>query len=168
MKDALKEKLKDCLGIDKLNEHDVVYILIEIGKLIEITNTQEQYKVLSFYRNWIAHSQIDKQTAYVNSLKNSFQIFDKNPNIILTDILNFLSFEGLKNEIRKFYDQQIEKGLIPNNNFLGLFEGSLKEIIADIPVRLKIDQEISLTFDHHGKLHIQGSNIDLFISLEKS
>ena len=66
----IKNKLEAKLGKAHLEESDITYILIEIGRLIELTNVKSKYETLWFYRNWVAHSQIDRQSSFIKELKN--------------------------------------------------------------------------------------------------
>src|SRR5712671_5575724 len=55
--------------IDKLNRHipkgfkndaDVVYLLVQFGKLMELMACEKDYPVLKFYRDWVVHARISR------------------------------------------------------------------------------------------------------------
>ncbi|MBI2097281.1 MAG: hypothetical protein HYT40_04040, partial [Candidatus Sungbacteria bacterium] len=58
MQHAILTKLHNHLNNGINREADVVYLFIEIGKYLE-QNKNPQFSLIRFYRNWIAHSQIN-------------------------------------------------------------------------------------------------------------
>jgi hypothetical protein len=61
---AIEAKLNDILTTSfDFSEPNVVYILVEIRKLLEISEEQKKYQALVFFCNWALHSKLDKTAA---------------------------------------------------------------------------------------------------------
>jgi hypothetical protein len=56
---AIVEKLHGHLagGID--NEPAVVYLLVELRKLLELDGRKQEFPLLNFYGNWVVHTRLD-------------------------------------------------------------------------------------------------------------
>ena len=72
------------------SERQVVYILAEIRKLLELTKTENKFGVLNFYCNWALHPEMDRPAA-----QKVVKLFD--------------SHEGLDTEKRKQVKDRIGK-----------------------------------------------------------
>lgn len=157
MKIDIQHKLREFIKDESVEESGVVYLLIEIGRLIEQQGIEDQYESLVFYRNWVAHAVIDRQTPYVKKLKEKFEKIS----IIAaptTGVFGFVSFIELKNEIIRFFTQQIGKDPLPSRAFLNSFKDALVQVIADIPVVFKLDggDTITISFDKSEELNVEG------------
>jgi len=60
---AILRKLRQELAQEISTEGQVVYILVEIRKLIERTDESRQYETLYFYCSWAVHTQMTKAVA---------------------------------------------------------------------------------------------------------
>lgn len=138
----IKSKIKLKLDKERLEESDVVYLLIEIGKLIELTNTKDRYASLWFYRNWIAHSQIDKQTAFIKDLKSKLEKINLEKGQAISAIFGFASFIDLKINLIQFFSQEIESQLLSEESFFESFQRSLVQVLADVPIKIKFEDRI--------------------------
>jgi hypothetical protein len=77
MRDSLITKLKSEIEKGISSESQVVYIMIEIRKLLEKTNQEEVglYETVKFYCDWLAHTSKKKITKYIREfhvLKKDF------------------------------------------------------------------------------------------------
>lgn len=142
MRNSIIEKLNKHLtrGIDR--ESDVVYLLIEIGKFLE----QEQdsnYKLLKFYRNWIAHSQINKVepidefSYHLEKLiddivtKQTLDVFET----ASEEISKFIDFKKLFTELGKFmHINGLPISFIKNTGNRIKFSKLLISILSDVPL----------------------------------
>jgi hypothetical protein len=59
----LVDKIEDELNKGITTEAQVVYVLVEVRKLMEITDQSAKYPVLSFYCDWALHSRMDRSGA---------------------------------------------------------------------------------------------------------
>jgi hypothetical protein len=60
---VIVEKLQQELDKGITCEAQLVYVLVEIRKLLEITHRAEKYPALSFHRDWALHSRMDRAGA---------------------------------------------------------------------------------------------------------
>jgi hypothetical protein len=158
MKIDIKNKLKNYFEYRDLKESDVVYILVQIGKIIEYEHVHETYDTLWFYRNWVSHPKIDSQTAFVKELRDKVKNIHLSDDLITLKLLGFISFIELKNEIIRFFHKEIEKDKLPSKVFLESFKKSLIQVIADIPVTIILEDKntIRIAFDQSGEFKIRG------------
>ncbi len=56
---VIEEKLRTLLSAEIREESQVVYLLIEIRKYMDITKTAAKYAVLRMFCNWVAHTNLD-------------------------------------------------------------------------------------------------------------
>ena len=64
MEDAIERKLRrELSSIELMTESRVVYILVEIRKLIERTNQKPRYIPLDFHCSWALHATMDRREA---------------------------------------------------------------------------------------------------------
>lgn len=117
MKKDIRSKLSKYFSSRLKREESVVYILIELGKLLEQDNCQKDYPSIQLFRNWIAHSQLNRANASV-----LLQSIDSDQEYKY----NFLSFEILRLEIKKlstkyeFNDYLVNEGWFQFRKLLGL------------------------------------------------
>ena len=156
MQNDIQQKLKLCLELTSPSERDVVYVLVGIGKLIELTDSSNSYPTLLFFRNWVVHSRIDRKSQYGSELSERFKLLHIAPETV-GEVFGFVDFIEIENEIIRFSHQQIEKNFLPDRTFLKSFKRALMQVIADVPVLLKWENaEIVLSFDKQSQLHIDG------------
>ena len=60
MEEEIITKLKSALSEPIEKECQIIYILVEIRKLLERNNIKFKYSVLNFYCNWVLHSEIER------------------------------------------------------------------------------------------------------------
>src|SRR5579872_1229998 len=60
---AIVDKLKTELEKGITSEVQLVYVLVEVRKLLEITHRKDQYPALLFHCDWILHSHMDRPGA---------------------------------------------------------------------------------------------------------
>lgn len=53
-------KLQFEFSVDIISERQVVYILVEIGKLLEHEHAKPTYPTITFYRDWVVHTKLDR------------------------------------------------------------------------------------------------------------
>lgn len=157
MKNILHLKLKSFLARANLEEEDVVYILITIGKLIEMAGEKEDYETLVFYRNWVAHPELDRQSSFVKKLGDRFRDMDKRVHIVTTGVFGFVSFIEVEREIMKFVHQQVEQNFFLSKETKDSLRGSLIKAVANTPVHIKLEgASIKITCNDIGSFLIEG------------
>lgn len=154
MQADIRSKLEYCLSQRNLEEKDVIYIFVQIGKLIEITKTKDTYEALVFWRNICVHSEIYHQKAFILELKRRFKnIQNSGGNLAF----GFVSMIELKNELIRFAHQQVSTELKIPKEFLESFKSALLKIVTDVPITLKFEEgEMVLSFTSTGEIIING------------
>src|ERR1700722_19466113 len=72
MKDDIKAKLRKVLTRPISSEEQVVYIMVELRKLMEINGDADNFPSLLFHCDWVAHPVMDRKAA-----KHIVSLFDK-------------------------------------------------------------------------------------------
>jgi hypothetical protein len=99
------KKLKPEFEVEITSERQVVYILVEIGKLIEHDNAKEKYPTIMFYRNWVVHTKLD-HSAVADRLVRLFDDYVTSKNKTASDRLKQLvSPQTLRAELKRFLKQ---------------------------------------------------------------
>jgi hypothetical protein len=83
------EKLKLEFKGEITSERQVVYILVEIGKLLEHDNAKATYPAIMFYRNWVVHTKLDR-SAVADELVRLFDEYVTSNNTTASDKLKEL------------------------------------------------------------------------------
>jgi len=96
------EKLRLEFDTEITSERQVVYILVEIGKLIEHDKAKEKYPTTMFYRNWVVHTKLD-HSAVAESLVRLFDDYITSSNTAASDKLKGLVIPlTLRHELKVF------------------------------------------------------------------
>lgn len=138
MKNDTRLKLQKELDKNISQESEVIYVLLQIRKILETDKKEKEYRKLKFFCDWALHSQID----YIDPVKEIAEglaepigiesKFSKNAH---DDILNMRS---LFKELRKFFDDHsfetsIFKSKISQSNFRDI----LWHIYSETPLIVK-------------------------------
>jgi len=59
----LKQKIQDTIRAGFKSETEIVYLMVNIRKIIELDNSYEKFQYLNFYCNWILHSKLNHKFA---------------------------------------------------------------------------------------------------------
>ena len=138
MEENIVEKLRKILSKPIDHEHQVVYVMVEIRKLIEliekkkkgtVEENKDYYSRLSFYCDWVVHAYLDRRMAKAVLFEIERKVKEKN-----ADFFSFLSFEEIQEELVKFlkdfnlpYENIIDR---EGNNF----RQSIYHVLADCPL----------------------------------
>lgn len=96
------DKLQIEFAEEITTERQVVYILVEIGKLLEHEKAKETYPTIRFYRDWIVHTKLDR-SALADDLVRQFDDYVTSSNTSATDKLKELvSPLTLQRELKKY------------------------------------------------------------------
>src|SRR5438445_8979575 len=83
------EKLKLEFDGQITSERQVVYILVEIGKLLEHDKAKGTYPTITFYRDWVVHTKLDR-SAFADNLVRLFDDYITSSNTTASDKLKEL------------------------------------------------------------------------------
>lgn len=138
--------------IDKLNAHlvqglrteaDVVYLLVQIRKLLEQQNEWAPFPTIQFYSNWVVHAQLDRvsgDSALVRVLRELEMTVSPGNRAKLSDtsalLSNALSMRTLAAELRTFLGAQrgFEPTSILKPEMMPRFVQLLVRILVDLPL----------------------------------
>lgn len=146
MEEEIITKLKSALSEPIEKEKDVVYILVEIRKLLERKVIKPNYSVLNFYCNWVLHSSIEKIEPEIQSLLEKIEETFSSPNPNSSIPMRMLDFGLFKKDFQKFItDFSIVYNL--DSNWITIRK-LLIDIISDCPLRVKNGVVEEFNFTH--------------------
>jgi len=112
------QKIKNKLSAGSYQESDVVYILVEMYKLLEQKNKKKEFQLIVFYRNWACHFCLDSERNSDVKLffdkiigvikKNNLGIDSNEITDHLTETIFLFYFGKLKEEMDKFLDDYLD------------------------------------------------------------
>ncbi len=143
MENSIINKINDEIasGIDK--ECQVVYIMIELRKLLDMQRDSgnDKYKIIRFYSDWIVHTKKSTITSEIKEIMNkidseiplnykedvSWQIYQK-------ELMKFIYMESLKDELDEFFKEVgINNVLLEKSNWIKLIS-LLVKILEEQPI----------------------------------
>ena len=150
MRNNIIEKLKTKFSQKEYQESDVVYILVEIYKFLEQLEETERkkFKFILFYRDWICHHSLDRNSNLSVFFKIVIEDIRKNgidPDRISDNLpvaIKSFSLNRLKEDLESF-----SKGFLDNEKLNWLnFKRHLYRVLID--QKLKIPVSRYLTFSY--------------------
>ena len=140
MRNRIIEKLNGELQKDLTSESQVVYILVEIRKIINEHDKDEEFKypVLSFFCDWVVHTRMDRRSAasMLDAFQNFFRGLDAHLEIKKpTNFYPFVMFMVLRRQLKLFFKRNdLPDSLTDVSDNWKKFLMLLKSIIADCPI----------------------------------
>jgi hypothetical protein len=148
LKDEIIRKLQDALSETFEKDSDVLYVMVQVRKLLELDGLDKalEYESLNFYCDWVTHPVMDRSTAkkmlslFQGQNEIDFEKFKaRTPEMAKLTFeasqreLNFLSFQSLREQLNTYLNQ---KGLdrIGEDKWTD-FENILLAILIDTPLR---------------------------------
>ncbi len=117
-------------------EYEVVYLLVELRKLLDIEREQtilDSYPLVRFHADWAVHTRKDNITPAIKEIMtkidSSIDIFPKNGDI------NFLLLPEFRNELTKLLEAYgLPTKFCKSDNEWMNFMVSLSQVLADQPI----------------------------------
>jgi len=137
MEEAIKEKLSNVLAEPIEKECQVVYIMVEIRKLLDRFSVQK-YNLLRFFCDWILHIEINNLSP-AREILNRIAEEHKNGEFGSTSI-EFISFDHLRNEMTGFLkekDINLPTEWLISPEKWDVFRKFFTNIIKDCPLKIK-------------------------------
>lgn len=171
MRNDILEKLARLLRAPIERESEVVYLMVEIRKLIEqkdkelVKNKRVQYYPrISFYSDWCVHTELDRSAAQdqlrqIAVLTKIGEIDNK--------IFNFLRFEELKSELSEFFKEYGLDGLV-FFEYWKVFERALIDVLSDCPLLVKEPGEGQIKKFSFDKIIGDGKYVSCNVEYEKA
>ena len=104
--EAIVGKLRTELQRKIVSECQVVYILVEIRKLLVLHNQAKTFSILNLYCNWTVHSSLDRDAAQnlIVELNRSYSRLDTGETVEhgFQGLWNYFSFDHLRKQFRAF------------------------------------------------------------------
>jgi hypothetical protein len=114
MKSKTLSDIKEILNKQRLYKSDIVNLMTQTRRLLEIEDKKKQYSILNFYCNWSVHSKLDGSSIcyeILEKLSDMLIAYDNRSDMIL-NVNEILSIPKLKKEfIQLFQDNNLS--LIP-------------------------------------------------------
>jgi hypothetical protein len=137
--DVILSKISELLGLTFDQECHVVYLMVEIRKLLEYNQKFSDFSTLALYCDWCVHVKLDRKSAK-NKLAEIEKYFGDN-NEIKNDIYpTFLEFSELKDELSLFFKRNDLKSVNFFDNW-NKFKKNLVNILANCPLILKPNED---------------------------
>jgi hypothetical protein len=168
---------------DFLNEHSpvtkecqVIYLMVEIRKLIEIFNNRSNYSTLFLYCNWTLHPIIDRTNLLkdmqdlISRIDESIQAggkFDDKqlvPSDFGSSLIEFSSLGRLKENMQAFFNSiNLPLSLFEDVNW-GAFRNHLLRVLCEQPIIFKNPstniKSICFKFANVGAVQLQVEFVD--------
>lgn len=144
MKKQLINKIKKTLNGSIEEECQVVYLMVEIRKLLDRDNNSK-YPLLRFYCNWVVHIDKDRITPEMkNIMEEIYQgiiLKMKNPKTSMkTKVIDFLYMEDLKLDMKSFFrEYELSIQLIIDKKQWLSFVILLTNILIDQPINYPLE-----------------------------
>jgi hypothetical protein len=99
------DKLRLEFAEEITSERQIVYILAEIGKLLEHENLKSKYPTITFYRDWAVHTKLDRSSV-ADSLVRLFDDYVTSKNTTASNTLkNLVTPQTLRDEITAYLNR---------------------------------------------------------------
>ena len=154
--DILYEKIRrelDDLPIS--TEPRVMYLLVEIRKVLDHEGDTETFELLRFYGDWCVHTILDRRVA--RKLVQIVQQKDTTSSRIIT-------FGKLRTELRLFLGTyNLPTQIALDENLWSEFRSKLSNILLDVPVVYKVGDKVIGSFQFQNR---SGTGIEFSIVKE--
>jgi len=146
----IHSKLGDILRQASYSEPDVVYIFVEIRKILEKTGEGDKYSSINFYADWVVHSELMGRRAY-ERLKKLEKIFTEKKTLyidipVIDKAKDFISFLELKKEMSDFLTANNLPIDIKEKSKWSIFLNNLLNVLSDCPLRMREEKTLIKEF----------------------
>lgn len=160
MKGDIKDKLKSELAQTIFSERQVVYILVQIRKLMELCEDAEHLDALNFFCDWAVHPRLERKRA--RSIVRQFDRFQNYMNgakgeiTFLNEFTATLRLATFRKELKGYLESHDLPSDIPANDpswftFLRYYTRVIEDCplcISEPKKKLQYVDEVVLTVEH--------------------
>ncbi len=140
--DEIVEKLRKYTHSYPEDEASVVYVMVQAGKIIERNGWWGEFPVLRFYRNWVAHPQLDQRgrgrdgrTEMLDKLNGAIAAFIAKDTNAMEQFESAISLKRLQKEFAAFIQKhQLERPNFDYGLWLEKFDALLVNVLVDLPL----------------------------------
>jgi hypothetical protein len=121
----------------------VIYILVELRKLMELSNNNSAYQVLNFFSNWVVHSKLSASAVADDIIRMLDGMMDLRCNDTVDmkledDIVKFISLERLREDLNAFMKEiGLSTEVCTDSGKWFRFQKKLVGVISDVPLELR-------------------------------
>jgi hypothetical protein len=158
-------KLNDHIADGLRTEACVVYLFVELGKLMEREGCEPDYPVLKFYRDWIVHARIEFSRTGATVLQRmaeivSEQIKDTDTEKMRRDVTEALSFERAREQGNALIERFGGGRNLLNDERWRSVVPLLLGVISDIPLTIAADRrQLAAARDALRALPVRGTSV---------
>ena len=121
------------------DESEVVYLFVEIRKLIDKEGSSQKYSLLKFYCDWSVHSRKDKITDEIRSVMNTvYEEFLQSRSLkteFTMALFNFVGMSALKHELSSFLvEHSLDVDFLEEKNWNQNVLPLIHSILVDQPL----------------------------------
>lgn len=152
------EKLSTFLNKNKTfnEECHVVYLLVEIRKILEHDNERE-YKLLKFFCDWTVHTKKDRSMGGIVNIVSEIDRLVSSVDKITTEqneqILKFLEMKELRRELSQFFPSRfLPDNLTEDDLTWSTFVDTLAQVLSGQPILkpIKTIKSIEIVSNSYG------------------
>jgi hypothetical protein len=139
---SIVEKLSALLGLPIESEVQVVYLLVELRKLLDHDSKKQTYEVLNFYGNWVVHIHLSKSPFADKIVRMFDDLFSGTVNgavepDMLERVNNLVSHTLLQTEMKAYLETlDLPTTVCTSPDEWNTFCKHLGNVIEDCPLRL--------------------------------
>jgi hypothetical protein len=139
---SIIEKLALHLGKPVATEPDVVYLLVELRKMLEHDNTKGTFPVLNFHCNWVVHTTLsdsaiaEKIVGHFDELPNLLENVRNGHLPIPAEMERLINQEQLKKELGECLESYGLPTTVCSNDWIQ-FSDALCRVIEDCPLQIR-------------------------------
>ncbi|HEY1947035.1 MAG TPA: hypothetical protein VGG97_08520 [Bryobacteraceae bacterium] len=140
---SIVEKLRSELHRPVKTEMQVVYILVEVRKLIEHDKQQDVYPVLNFYGNWVVHTKLSASAVADRIVRLADEIMYRRANgtvdtTLEDEAVDFTEERLLRDQLRTFLESSdLPTEICTDPARWEAFRKRLVGVIEDVPLELR-------------------------------
>ncbi len=136
MENSIKQKLADALTSEISQECQVMYILVEVRKFLDVAKVAG-FSSLRMYCNWVVHDKLSLPNAEADALLKAFDEAKEaqSKGFGYTAHIPYLSLSNFRNELRRFLmDNSLPTNIVDDENQWKAFLYLYTTIIEDCPI----------------------------------
>jgi len=135
-------KLKSHVARGLTREADVVYLLVQVRKLLEQENEEGEWPALHFYANWVVHHRLDRVRqgsafqAMLGRLEAAVRAQSNQELAIGKSLADAVSLRTLYKDLIEFWEthEDLDVTLMKKAGFWENFAGLLISVLTDLPL----------------------------------
>jgi hypothetical protein len=134
MKHDIKAKLAEHLAKGIESERDVVYLLVELRKLIELGNLREQFFALNFFACWAVHPFLKREGA--KRIVERFDAYEQSGHKTTNTIWDTVQLNKFREQLAQFLKlNRLDPGIAEQHEKWTFFLGHFLHVVEDCPLK---------------------------------